>query len=148
MTQGERQRLMAVLAKAEAASLQEKWQALAIDPLCSVLRGPETGLIGVKGHIGGGGDAFNFGEATITRITVRLRDSGHIGHAVHLGRDTQKVKLAAILDALAQDATYKERIFDAVITPLEKEQRIKDKKHQAQVAATKVDFFTLARGDE
>ena len=35
------------------------------------LRGPETGLVMVRGRAGGGGAPFNLGEMTVTRCTVR-----------------------------------------------------------------------------
>lgn len=143
-----RQHRMSVLGKADAKSLLEKWQGLELDPICNLLRGPEVGLISTRGRIGGGGDVFNFGEATVTRASVELTGSGLVGHAVVLGRAPQKAKLAAVIDALAQDDDYSAKLHDRLIQPLMDEQRQKDEKRDAQTAATKVDFFTLVRGDD
>ena len=50
------------------------------------LRAAESGLVMVRGRIGGDGAPFNLGEATVTRATVRLA-SGEVGFAYVLGRD-------------------------------------------------------------
>lgn len=143
-----RQRLMRVLAHAEGHSLLEKWQALSLDPQCEVLRGPEIGLIGLRGKIGGGGSPFNVGQATVTRVTIKLAESGNVGHSMILGRAPQKAKLAAILDALCQQNAYRDKIDGELIAPLEAEQLAQDEKRRAETASTKVDFFTLVRGDD
>ena len=71
---------MALLAGAEAERVAAAWSAFPDKPEFRILRGPETGLVMVRGRTGGGGDAFNLGEATVTRATVRLA-TGEVGHA-------------------------------------------------------------------
>jgi phosphonate C-P lyase system protein PhnG len=93
------------------------WARLGIDPACEMVRGPETGLVALRGRIGGGGAPFNFGEATVTRATVRL-ENGAVGHSVALGRDRRKAKLIAILDALAQDPEMETKIDAEIVRPL------------------------------
>jgi alpha-D-ribose 1-methylphosphonate 5-triphosphate synthase subunit PhnG len=97
----ERQRAMAVLARAAPERLAALWHAWADKPGYAMLRRPETGLVMLRGRIGGGGDPFNFGEATVTRAAVRL-DTGEVGHAYCLGRDHEKAECAALFDALWQ----------------------------------------------
>lgn len=97
-----RQASMAVLARASGEELHAFWQAWSNKPEFEVLRGPETGLVMLRGRIGGGGASFNVGEATVTRATVRLSD-GSVGHSYALGRDQEKAWLAAF-DALWLDA--------------------------------------------
>lgn len=145
--QKNRQRRMAILAQANTKRLVKLWALLNTDPEFSVLRAPETGIIGLRGRIGGGGDPFNFGEATITRATIKLA-SGEIGHAYALGQDHTKVKLSAILDALAQDKDWAERIDESIVAPLEAEIVARDSERASQTAATKVDFFTMVRGED
>ena len=58
------------------------------------MRGPETGLVMVRGRAGGSGSPFNLGEMTVTRCTVRL-ESGAAGHAYIAGRDERRAELAA-----------------------------------------------------
>src|SRR5919197_1789732 len=90
-----RQAAMATLAHAAPAELQRLWDAAALPREAQSLRGPETGLVTLRGRMGGGGAPFNFGEATVTRATVRLPD-GTVGHAYALGRDKEKARLSAI----------------------------------------------------
>lgn len=144
---GRRKARMAILAQADCAELQRLWEGLGLDPECEVLRGPEVGLVALRGRIGGGGSPFNFGEATVTRTTVRL-GNGVVGHAVMLGRDETKVKLAAVIDALAVDDGYAEKIEVGIIQPLKEQSAASDKKRHAETAATKVDFFTMVRGED
>ncbi|RVC46701.1 phosphonate C-P lyase system protein PhnG, partial [Mesorhizobium sp. M4B.F.Ca.ET.088.02.2.1] len=112
-----------------------------------LLRGPETGLVTVRGRIGGGGAPFNVGEATVTRATVRL-PSGQVGHSYALGRDRQKAKLAAIADALWQDPAHREIVETRVIAPLRTVLSEARENRRAETAATKVDFFTMVRGED
>src|SRR4051812_39897085 len=99
--QQKRRRTMELLAKADDAVLVAAWDALGDKPEVARVRGPETGLIMLRGRIGGGGSPFNLGEATVTRATVRI-GSGEIGHGQSLGLSHRKAELAAIFDALAQ----------------------------------------------
>lgn len=145
--QAARARRIAVLAQAETAALISRWKQLGLDPSFEMVRGPESGLVALRGRIGGGGAAFNFGEATATRATVRLAN-GNIGHALTLGRDTVKAKLAAVIDALALDEERAGRIESAVIAPLEAEDASRRKSRREQTEATRVDFFTMVRGED
>src|ERR1700745_3903656 len=94
-----RRRWMAVLARADAGELQDR---LGTFPECQLLRGPETGLVMVRGRTGGGGAPFNLGEMTVTRCTVRT-ESGLVGHAYIAGRDAKRAELAALADAMMQE---------------------------------------------
>lgn len=142
-----RRHRLSVLAQGDAALLAECWNGLGIDPECELVRGPEIGLVALRGRMGGGGAAFNLGEATATRATVRLSD-GATGHAMALGRDKAKARLAAVIDALAQDDIMAARLDEAVIAPLEAAIAARDAARAAETAATKVDFFTMVRGDD
>ena len=55
------------------------------------------------------------GEATVSRASVRI-DSGEVGHGYCLGRDTEKVRLIAVIDALFQREP--ENIEFAILRPL------------------------------
>lgn len=137
-----RQRWMGVLAKADAALLLRYVADAPALPGHTVLRGPEAGLVMVRGRAGGGGAAFNVGEMSVTRCTVRDA-AGRIGHAYVAGRDTQKAELAARLDAALQGpevALWE----DAVIAPLAAEIAGRTMRDAERAAATRVNFFTLA----
>jgi alpha-D-ribose 1-methylphosphonate 5-triphosphate synthase subunit PhnG len=138
---------MATLAQAAPAELKRLWQEAGLPDEAQLLRGPETGLVTLRGRIGGGGAPFNFGEATVTRATVRLA-SGAVGHAYALGRDKEKARLSAICDALWQDPGRRAEVEARILGPLRAAADAADDKRRAQTAATKVDFFTLVRGED
>jgi len=134
-----RKRWMSVLARASAAEIE----ALLPDPPShTVLRGPEDGLVMVRGRAGGGGAAFNLGEMTVTRCTVRT-ESGRIGHAYVGGRDGRRAELAALVDALMQDSDLARDLDVRVITPLERRQDDARAQRAAKAAATRVQFFAM-----
>lgn len=141
----ERQRVMAALAAAPTRALAQIWDAWADKPETQRVRGPETGLVMVRGRTGGGGSPFNLGEATVTRATVRL-STGEIGHSYALGRDGEKAVVAATLDALWQTGA-RQRVMDAVVT-LEQAALDADEQRRAETAATRVNFFTMVRGED
>lgn len=111
------------------------------------LRGPESGMVMARGRIGGAGAPFNLGDVSLTRATVCLGD-GVVGHAAHLGRDIEGVRLAAIIDALWQDPARRGEIEARVLVPLERLVASQDDHLAEETAATKVDFFTMVRGED
>lgn len=145
--QGARRAAMAVLARAEAGELQQAWNDWPDRPDVRPLRGPETGLVMVRGRIGGGGTPFNLGEATVTRATVEL-STGCIGHAHALGTDREKVRHAAIIDALWQDETSRAAVEDRIVAPIRQRLNRLDGERSEETAATRVDFFTMVRGED
>ncbi|CAN7696083.1 phosphonate C-P lyase system protein PhnG [Mesorhizobium caraganae] len=145
--QAERKALMATLAQASGDDIARLWDEAGLTSEAELLRGPETGLVTVRGRIGGGGAPFNVGEATVTRATVRL-PSGQVGHSYMLGRDRKKAKLAAIADALWQDPAQRHTVETALVAPLRVAQGEAREKRRAETAATKVDFFTMVRGED
>lgn len=142
----ERRRWMAVLARASAEELRNGWNDLATRPEYRFLRQPEVGLAMVRGRAGGTGARFNLGEMTITRCVVET-DGGLTGHAYVAGRDAEKAELAAAFDALLQDEERGPSILRTLIDPLARNQARGVQERRAKVAATKVDFFTMVRGD-
>jgi alpha-D-ribose 1-methylphosphonate 5-triphosphate synthase subunit PhnG len=134
---------MAVLARASTDDIQAHLADLPPLPAHIVLRGPEAGLVMVRGRAGGGGAAFNLGEMSVTRCTVR-DEAGRIGHAYVAGRDQAQAELAARLDAVLQDESWHRRVEAAVIAPLEAAQQARIATDARKAAATRVQFFTLA----
>lgn len=145
--QAARREAMAVLAAAPAAELSRLWQEADLPAEAETLRGPETGLVTVRGRIGGGGAPFNVGEATVTRATVRLA-TGEIGHAHALGRDHDKARIAATVDALFQHPETAEAVETRILAPLRAAREADAARLRAETAATKVDFFTMVRGED
>lgn len=141
-----RKRAADLLARAERSELQAAWDALPQKPVAFPVRGPETGLVMVRGRIGGGGAPFNLGEVTVTRATVRL-ESGCIGHAQALGTDREKARLAAIFDALWQEDATRHFVEQALLSPITERIAATERRKADETAATRVDFFTMVRGD-
>lgn len=139
-----RRRAMAVLADSPADDIARHMSVLTV-PSCEDLRSPENGLVMVRGRIGGDGAPFNLGEATVTRAAVRL-ESGETGFAYVLGRDTRKARLIAICDAMIQSAGQVQ-VLDTVVAPLERAMIARRQRKDAETAATRVNFFTLVRGE-
>ena len=111
-----------------------------------MIRPPETGLVMLRGRIGGTGSAFNLGEATVTRCAVRTA-KGHEGHAYVMGRNHGHAKLAAVCDALLQDENQHAEVDAQVLQPLQALMAEQRSLAARKAAATKVDFFTLVRGE-
>ena len=141
-----RKRWMSVLAKAAPARLSTLWEATGLSPEVTVLRAPEIGGVMVRGRIGGTGAPFNLGEMTVTRCSVQLA-SGEIGHAHVQGRDNDKARLAATIDALMQTPAAGP-LETAVIAPLAQAATKARQTRAEKAAATKVDFFTMVRGED
>ncbi|MEM8838195.1 MAG: phosphonate C-P lyase system protein PhnG [Pseudomonadota bacterium] len=142
-----RQERLSVLALSDEASLTAAFTMLGEDPPHQLVRGPETGLISLRGRIGGGGSAFNFGDCTVTRATVKLHD-GSVGTSLILGRSREKARLIALIDALAQDPVRAGVIDKTITEPLTQQFEARETKRKEEVQATKVDFFTLVRGED
>ena len=142
----DRKSWMSVLAKSRANDVDRLWAAIQDQPSFKMLRAPEIGAVMVRGRMGATGDAFNLGEMTITRCSIELA-TGEIGHGYVQGRDRRHSERAAILDALLQGPRNKE-VVDHIITPLSDLRAGRKNKRAKKAAATKVDFFTLARGED
>lgn len=138
-----RKQWMAVLAKSAPQRLLQLMPEL---PPHALLRAPEIGAVMVRGRAGGTGEAFNLGEVTVTRASVRL-DCGTVGHAWVQGRDKGHALRAAVADALLQtDAAP--GVHAQVIAPLAAEARDAARRRAETAAATKVEFFTMVRGED
>ncbi len=145
-----RQAWLAVLAKAP----RDELEALAPDSLHSLtwryLRPPEVGMIMLRGRAGGDGAPFNLGETTVTRCALELEQRGQtlVGHGYVLGRDKRHAQLVALLDALLQDPDERDALDTQVVAPLAAMQDARRRRQARKASATKVNFFTLVRGDD
>lgn len=137
---------MSLLAKAAPERLAQLWEASGQDPVFTWLRPPEIGGVMVRGRMGGTGAPFNLGEMTVTRCAVAL-ESGAVGHGYVQGRDKTHAEIAAKVDALMQGAEA-DALEVTVLAPLRQEQGDIRKLRASKAAATKVEFFTLMRGED
>lgn len=143
----ERKRVVDLLARIGTQDLTRVWDALPEQPQVQMLRGPEIGLVMVRGRIGGGGAPFNLGEATVTRATVRL-GNGLVGHGHILGANLKRAKLAAVFDALWQDPAWRPQIEEQLLHPAAVRIAEEGRSKSEEAAATRVDFFTMVRGED
>ena len=101
----------------------------------------------VRGRAGGTGAPFNLGELAVTRCTVELAD-GRVGHAYVAGRHRRHAEVAAVLDALLQDPGEGAALEDRIVGPLLAAREARHRAVRARAAATRVEFFTMVRGEE
>lgn len=141
-----RRRWMGLLAKASSAEIDMIWSHLSPPPSYSLMRRPEIGLMMVQGRIGGDGQAFNLGEMTVTRCSVRL-EGGIVGHAWIAGRVPLQAERAAVLDALLQQDRTPDGVMAEALDRLERSQAERRAENSRKAAATKVEFFTMVRGE-
>ncbi|ATG42302.1 protein PhnG [Phaeobacter piscinae] len=152
MTAGEngnhanRKAWMSLLATADAKALQDLWQDYGGNPDHTWLRPPEVGGVMVQGRMGASGAPFNLGEMTVTRCALTLPD-GTVGHGYVQGRSKGQAETAAKVDALMQTGAA-EDVRRQVLSPLEAARQARKMSRAAKAAATKVDFFTMVRGED
>jgi alpha-D-ribose 1-methylphosphonate 5-triphosphate synthase subunit PhnG len=96
---------------------------------------------------GGDGAPFNVGEATVTRAVIRLAN-GTLGYSYLLGRSEQRARLAAIVDALGQEEAWRAKLETALVRPVAARREAELMRERQETAATRVNFFTLVRGED
>lgn len=143
-TTEDRKSWLGLLARSPAARLAELMPGTLPDH--TILRSPEIGSVMLQARSGGAGALFHLGEMTVTRCSLRLT-SGAVGHACVQGRDRDHATRAALIDALMQ-SDQAGAIRAAVLTPLATEETARRSVRAGKAAATKVDFFTLIRGED
>lgn len=145
-----RQRWMAVLAKASLADLEARMATCGDLPEYRLLRSPESGLTMVRGRVGSTGQPFNLGEIPLTRCVVQVEQSAGdpiLGFSYVAGRSRRQAELAALCDALLQHPQWHSSLHTQVVDPLAKLAQAHQSEVAAQTAATRVNFFTLQRGE-
>ncbi len=101
----------------------------------------------LRGRAGGDGAPFNLGEATVARAVVEL-ETGERGFGHRLGRDVEQARRIAVSRRACGSARRiarrsRRRCFSPIAARLAAERA----QTAAQTAATRVDFFTLVRGE-
>lgn len=142
---------MALLARAPLPLLEQALLPHQVGRRCVWLRRPETGLYMVQGRAGGSGERFNLGELTVTRCALRSVNTEDgdselpVGVAYVLGRNHRQAELAAVADALLQEAAPYDALAQSLLAPIRQHLALEQALHQAQAQSTRVDFFTVAR---
>ena len=141
-----RKKWMGLLAKAPEGRVALLFDAEMSRPTFTWLRAPEIGSTMVRARAGTTGAPFNLGEITITRCALTL-ETGEVGHAYIQGRRKADAETAALIDALMQTEAA-DRLYATILEPLEAEMAAAKAARASKAAATKVDFFTMARGED
>ncbi len=146
-----RQQWMSALAKASVELLEDRVAQLGALPRYDYLRSPELGLAMVQGRAGGTGQPFYLGEITVSRCVVRLQPSDNTeaiaGFGYVSGRSLRHAELVALCDALLQQPDWHPQVWATVIAPLQAETQRQQQQQQRQAEATRVNFFTMVRGE-
>ncbi|MEM9009108.1 MAG: phosphonate C-P lyase system protein PhnG [Cyanobacteria bacterium P01_F01_bin.86] len=145
-----RQAWIATLAKAPLDLLEQCVATLGALPNYQFLRSPEIGLTMVRGRAEGNGEPFNLGEMTLTRCVIQLASATGepiAGFGYVAGRSQRHAELAALCDALLQRADWCDRLQAQVILPLQAAYQAQQVQQAQQAEATRVNFFTLLRGE-
>jgi len=143
----DRRNWMGLLARTPKETLESAWESLAERPSYGLLKAPETGMVMVRARAGGEGSRFNMGEMTVTRCVVRTAD-GRMGQSYVAGRDHRHAELAALFDAILQDPEWRPTLTRDLLDPAQDDLRRKREEDTYKAGATKVDFFTMVRGDD
>lgn len=143
--QAQRKAAMAVLAHSGTAAIEQCLGTIAVPPHEN-LREPENGLVMMRGRVGGDGAPFNLGEATVSRAAVRL-STGEVGFGYTLGRDHRKAQMIALCDALMQSNQFAADLEAKVLAPLRAAVDARRQRKAAEAAATRVNFYTMVRGE-
>ena len=140
-----RQHWLGLMARAPDGRVAALLTDSGLAPPFDTLRAPEIGTVMVRGRMGATGGAFNLSEMTVTRASVSLA-CGTVGHGYVAGRSKPGAEAAALIDAILQ--TEKSGLArDAILVPLENEETARKAERAKKAAATKVDFFTMVRGE-
>ncbi|NOD46694.1 MULTISPECIES: phosphonate C-P lyase system protein PhnG [unclassified Ruegeria] len=141
-----RKEWMGLLARAPDDALMTLWDGIQDRPSFEWLRSPEVGGVMVRGRTGATGAPFNLGEMTVTRCSVVLQD-GTVGHGYVQGRSKPKAEVAALIDAMMQTPAADD-LQARLLDPLQQQMQAAKATRAAKAAATKVEFFTLVRGED
>lgn len=141
-----RQYLLSVLAKSTLKNIQDCWAQLKLSPKYTFLKAPEIGMAMIRAKAGGAGQPFNMGEMTVTRSVIQL-NTQQMGYGYIAGRDKEKSTLVAIIDACFQVEQWAMLIDEKLLRPLDQLLQHQHVEQQEKVNQTKVDFFTMVRGE-
>jgi alpha-D-ribose 1-methylphosphonate 5-triphosphate synthase subunit PhnG len=147
MNTAQRQQLISVLAKSSLSDIKKYWKQSLEDFDYSTLRQPQTGMVMAVARTEAKGEPFNLGEVSVTRCALRL-SSGETGIGYVMGSNKEHALHVAMLDAIAQQQNQYAEIHAQVIQPLQQKFLQTHQKQQQKTDSTRVDFFTMVRGED
>ncbi len=147
MNTQQRQQLISVLAKSSLQDIKQCWGHSLDDYEYNTLRQPQTGMVMAVARTEAKGEPFNLGEVSVTRCALRL-SSGETGIGYVMGSNKEHALHVAILDAVAQQQNQYAEIHTQVIQPLQQKLLQTHKAQQQKTDTSRVDFFTMVRGED
>lgn len=145
-----RRRWMRAFAMGSEGSLEKALSGVLPFPEYAFLRRPEAGMLMLQGRAGNAGRRFNLGEMLVTRcaVAVETPSGTREGHAYIAGKRFRHAEMAAVLDALMQEPSIGGKLESELVAPLLAALAAKHRKAAGEAAKTKVDFFTMVRGED
>ncbi|WP_321494074.1 phosphonate C-P lyase system protein PhnG [uncultured Desulfobacter sp.] len=141
-----RQNWIRLLSNADVTDLGTAFTALESGVSWHCITGPETGLLMVQARADGTGGRFYMGEVSVTKCVVEI-DATYMGYGMVTGSDRDHARLAALLDALLQHPAYHDELENGLLARLAEKQKKAARDLESCVAPTRVNFFTLKRGE-
>jgi len=144
--QMKRESWIGLLGSADPADLESALEDLKDHCEFVCIVGPETGMLMVQAKADGSGSRFNIGEMTVSKCILEVKGK-YLGTGWVMGSDLRHAELAALFDGLLQDPDHHDRLMATLIPRLEEKQRLKTDILLKDASDTKVEFFTLKRGE-
>jgi alpha-D-ribose 1-methylphosphonate 5-triphosphate synthase subunit PhnG len=144
--QMEREKWIGLLGSADPADLESALEELGTGCDYASIAGPETGMLMVQAKADGSNSRFNLGEVTVSKCILEIKGK-YLGTGWVMGPDLRHAELAALFDGLLQDPAHHDQLMETLIPRLEEKQRTKTKALIKEASDTKVEFFTLKRGE-
>lgn len=141
-----RETWIGLLGCADPADLESALKELNMGSDYALITGPETGMLMVQAKADGSNSRFNLGELTVSKCILEIKGK-YIGTGWVMGSNHRHAELAALFDGLLQDPAHHDRLMETLMPRLEEKQRIKTKALIKEASDTKVEFFTLKRGE-
>jgi alpha-D-ribose 1-methylphosphonate 5-triphosphate synthase subunit PhnG len=145
-TQKKRTAWIGLLGNADPMDLETAKKTLAGPEEITYVVKPETGMIMVQAKADGSNSRFNLGEVTVSRCVVEINKK-YMGTAWIMGSDLRHAELAALFDGMLQDPATHDKLQNSLVKALKTKQTAKNQQLAQDASDTRVEFFTLKRGE-
>ena len=146
VTEKDRKTWIALLGNADPMDLEAARKALGDEVDITHVVKPETGMIMIQAKADGSNSRFNLGEITVSRCVLEVKKI-YMGTSWVMGSDLRHAELAALFDGMLQDPATHEKLAETLIKELKIKQTAKNERLAQDASDTRVEFFTLKRGE-
>lgn len=141
----QRQEWISLLGSADPVWLEKQNTCLNLDLEPVFIVKPETGMIMMQARQDGSGPRFNLGEVTVSRCILKLGTT--MGYSMVMGSNLRHAQLAALFDALLQKPEQGLNLQNNLVPKLRQIRDQKRREYKEDIETSKVEFFTLKRGE-